>query len=188
MANSCSFLFQKLNVHPESSSSLLHSWCSFLSNSVNRWCLESLKRRLFRGKDTHLLGAWCEVSEVTKRLFWDLTSDRVAGIKGYSEKDINKCCPDPLAMIVLSLGPHPSLLQPLISRWVQGHWPVVWRLHLHFTLHFTSREFFRPSMATSLTEGYQALAVYFCSARNWRKIVLLAVNTLKVRCWPMCVH
>ena len=53
---------------------------------------------------------------------------------------------------------------------------------LHFMLHFNLCESFELFMATPLIQGYQTLAVYFCYARNWRKVDILAADTVKGRC------
>lgn len=113
--------------------------------------------------------------EVTKGIFGELPPLAVVGIKGYSEKGIHKWCPDSLVVISfvpLALGTHHSLLQSLISYWVQGNWPIMMKLHLHFTLHF-------PCMSPSnlhgriLDGGISGTSSYFCSASNQRIVFLL---------------
>lgn len=111
-----------------------------------------------------------------KRNIWGPPPLIVVGVKGDSKKDISKWCPDSLVVISsvpVACGTHHSLLQSLISFWVRGNWPIMVKAACTFHSPFYLYESFKLSTATSLMKDYQALAVYFHSARNWRIVFLL---------------
>lgn len=96
----------------------------------------------------------------------------VVGVKDDSKKDINKWCPDSLVVIssvpVASFSPTvPDFLLSL--RKLTHHGEGSCTFHSPFYLY----ESFKLSTATSLMKDYQALAVYFHSARNWRIVFSL---------------